>query len=183
MRRHRHNQLGNAEELQRIFLFFLIGFFLGAVFYYIFQHSFETLKKQLEENLTLWSQEESSSLTLFAKSLWQHGKYLLLLGIFSIGTLKKVYLKMFTCYTGLRNGFLLMFFLYAKGAFGILVYLISLIPHGVLLAPLYLYLFSVANENRQDKRHVTRWICVILVFITACGLEVKVNLPLMEALL
>ena len=70
MRRHRHNQLGNAEELQRIFLFFLIGFFLGAVFYYIFQQSFEELKKQLEDNLTLWSQEESSSLTLFAKSLW-----------------------------------------------------------------------------------------------------------------
>ena len=39
MRRHRHSQLGNSEYLQKIILFFLIGFFVGAVFYYFFQHS------------------------------------------------------------------------------------------------------------------------------------------------
>lgn len=183
MRRHRHNQLGNKEEIQKILLFFLIGFFIGAVLYYIFQNSFVSLKKQLEDNLVLWSQDGESSLSLFGKSLWQHGKYLLLLGVFAIGPLAKVYQKAFTWYTGLRNGFLLMFFLYAKGAVGMLFYIISFIPHGLLLVPLYLYLFSVTNENRQDKHKVSRWICVILIFITACGLEVKVNLPLMETFL
>lgn len=183
MRRHRYNQLREAEELQKTLLFFLVGFFLGAVFYYIFQQSFESLKKQLEDNLVIWSQEENSSMALFVKCLWQHGKYLLLFGIFSLGTLKNVYQKLFSWYTGLRNGFLFMFFLFAKGVFGILVYLVSFFPQGLLFVPLYLYLFSVVNENRQDKRHVTRWICVILVFITACGLEVKINLPLMEMIL
>ncbi len=46
MRRHRHSQLGNSEYLQKIVLFFLIGFFIGAVFYYFFQHSFEGIRKQ-----------------------------------------------------------------------------------------------------------------------------------------
>lgn len=183
MRRHRHSQLGNTEYLQKILLFFLIGFFVGAVFYYFFQHSFEGIRKQLEENLTLWSQEGESTSSLFVRSLWQHGKYLLLFGIFSLGVLKKAYQKIFVWYTGLRNGFLLMFFFYAKGAFGLVIYFISFIPHGLLFVPLYLYLFRMVNENRQDKHQVTRWFGIIFVFITACILEVKANLPIMEALL
>lgn len=183
MRRHRQSQLGNTEYLQKILLFFLIGFFIGAVLYYIFQHSFADLSKQMEYNLTLWTKEGESSWKLMFSSLWQHGKYLLLFAIFSAGPLKKLYQKLFTCYTGLRNGFLLMFFLCAKGAFGLLIYPVSLIPHILLFAPLYLYSFSAVNENRQDKRRITKWVMVILVFIVACVLEVKVNLPIMEAVL
>lgn len=183
MRRHRQSQLGNTEYLQKILLVFLIGFFIGAVFYYIFQHSFTDLSKQLEYNITLWTHEGDSSWKLLMSSLWQHGKYLLLFAIFSIGPLKKAYQKIFVWYTGLRSGFLLMFFLCAKGAFGLLLYPLSLIPHGLFLVPLYLYSFSTVNENRQDKGQITKWIIVILVYIAACVLEVKVNLPMMEALL
>lgn len=183
MRRHRHSQLGNSEYLQKIILFFLIGFFVGAVFYYFFQHSFEGIRKQLEDNLALWSQEGKDGSSMFVKSFWQHGKYLLLFGVFSLSVLKGVYPKVFVCYTGLRNGFLLLFFLYAKGAFGFVIYFVSLFPQALLFVPLYLSLFRIVKENRQDKHKLTRWFGIAFVFIAACLLEVKVNLPLMEALL
>ena len=98
MRRHRHSQLGNSEYLQKIVLFFLIGFFIGAVFYYFFQHSFEGIRKQLEDNLALWSQEGKDGSSMFVKSFWQHGKYLLLFGVFSLSVLKEVYPKVFVWY-------------------------------------------------------------------------------------
>lgn len=118
MRRHRHGQLGNSEYLQKILLFFLIGFFVGAVFYYFFQHSFEGIRKQLEDNLTIWSQEGMDTSSVLVKSFWQHGKYLLLFGVFSLSVLKAAYPKVFVWYTGLRNGFLFLFFSMRKGHLG-----------------------------------------------------------------
>lgn len=178
MRNHRHYQLGNAECFKRILLFFLIGFFIGGIFYYLFQASFENL----EQNLTIWSRTEQTVIPLL-RSFWQHGKYLLLLWVFSMNSLSWLYQKGFTIYTGIRNGFLLMFFIYSKGIFGIIIYLISLLPHGILFMLLYLYLFLLQSQNRQSKQRATRWILVLLVFITACVLEVKINLVWMEAIL
>lgn len=183
MRRHRYGQSGKKEELQKIFLLYLIGFFIGAVMYYIFQQSFQELRKQLEDNLMFWSQRGENTMALLGKSIWQHGKYLFLFLVFMIGPLVNLYQNIFSWYTGVRNGFLLMFFLYARGGMGIVFYVFSLIPHVFLLVPLYLHLFLNKKENRQEKHKLLRWSCVILVFITACILEVKANLPLMEKFL
>ena len=183
MRRHRHRQLGNTEYLQKIILFFLIGFFIGGSFYYIFQSSFNNICQRLEENLNIWTKDKASTVILIGKNLWQHGKYFLLFFIFAIGPLANIYQKAFSIYTGIRNGFLLMFFLFAKGAFGLVVYFVSFFPQGLLFVPLYLYLFGDTNKSKQGRRQVIQWILILLVFVTACVLEVKVNLPIMKSVL
>lgn len=182
-RRKHHNRLGNTEFLQRIILYFLIGFFCGAVFYYSFQNSFGGMQDQLEKNVSTWSVGRNSFLALFGKSLWNHGKYFILLWILSVSKISGGYQKLFTIYTGVRNGFLMLFFLFAKNLYGIVLYLASLFPHVLLLAPLYLFSFSVIQGKKQPRHKAFFGVAVLLVFGTACFLEVKCNLPLMEILL
>lgn len=182
-RRKHHNRLGNTEFLQRIILYFLIGFFCGAVFYYLFQNSFEGVKEQLEANVRKWSVADATLLSLLWQSIWSHGKYFVLLWILSVSRISGGYQKVFTLYTGIRNGFLILFFLYARGAYGILVYLASLFPHTLLFVPLYLFSFAVIQEKRQIKHKVMFGTALFLVFFTACLVEVKGNLPIMEAVL
>lgn len=74
-------------------------------------------------------------------------------------------------------------FLYAKSAFGIIVYFASLIPQVFLLAPLYLFLFYATTENRQPKLGKITIVLMIFTFLTACLIEVKWNLPLMKKIL
>lgn len=83
-RRKHHIRLGNTEFLQRIILYFLIGFFCGAVFYYLFQNSFGGVKEQLEANVQKWSVSDATMLSLLWQSLWSHGKYFVLLWILSV---------------------------------------------------------------------------------------------------
>ena len=182
-RRRRHNRLGNTEFLQRIVLYFLIGFFCGAVFYYSFQNSFGGMQSQLEKNVSAWSPDKSPFYILFGKSLWNHGKYFLLLWLLSVSRIRGGYQKIFTIYTGVRNGFLMLFFLFAKNLYGLVLYLASLFPHILLLAPLYLFSFSVIQEKKQPRHKSLFVIGLLLVFGTACFLEVKCNLPLMGMLL
>ena len=182
-RRKHHNRLGNTEFLQRVILYFLIGFFCGAVFYYSFQNSFGGMQTQLEKNVSTWSVGKSSFLIHFGKSLWNHGKYFLLLWILSASRISGGYQKVFTIYTGVRNGFLMLFFLFDKNLYGLVLYLASLFPHILLLAPLYLFSFSVIQEKKQPRHKSLFVIGLLLVFGTACFLEVKCNLPLMEMLL
>lgn len=182
-RRKYHNRFGNTEFMQRTILYFLIGFFCGAVFYYMFQNSFSSVKAQLESNIQRWSVAESSVIALLWQSAWSHGKYFVLLWIFSVSRISSGYQKAFTLYTGIRNGFLILFFLYARGAFGIVIYLASLFPHTLIFAPLYLFSFIVIQEKRQVKHKGMFVVVLILAFCAACLLEVKCNFPIMEALL
>lgn len=182
-RRKYHNRLGNTEFLQRIILYFLIGFFCGAIFYYMFQNSFGEVKEQLEANVQKWSVADSTLLSLLWQSVWSHGKYFVLLWILSVSRISSGYQKVFTIYTGIRNGFLILFFLYARGAYGLLVYLASLFPHTLIFAPLYLFSFAVIQEKRQVKHKGLFVAALFLVFCAACLVEVKCNLPIMEAVL
>lgn len=182
-RRKYHNRLGNTDFLQRMVLYFLIGFFCGAVFYYSFQNSFGGIQEQLERNITQWSVDGAPFFALFGKSLWNHGKYFVLLWILSVSRLSGGYQKLFTIYTGIRNGFLLLFFLFSKNLYGLILYLASLFPHLLLLAPLYLFSFSVIQEKRQVRHKGIFALLLLLVFGTACFLEVKCNLPLMGKIL
>ena len=124
-----------------------------------------------------------SFLILFGKSLWNHGKYFVLLWILAVSRISEGYQKVFTLYTGVRNGFLMLFFLFAKNLYGLVLYLASLFPHILLLAPLYLFSFSVI-QAKQPPRHQSLFVIgLLLAFGTACFLEVKCNLPLMGMLL
>lgn len=178
-----HSRLLNREFLQKIILCFLIGFLCGAVFYYCFQNSFrEILQATLENNTKTWT-KETAFFPEWIRSLWNHGKYFALMWLLAVSPAGPVSQKIFVVYTGIRNGFLFVFFLYAKSAFGIIVYFASLIPQVFLLAPLYLFLFYVTTENRQPKLGKITIVLMIFTFLTACLIEVKWNLPLMKKIL
>lgn len=179
-RRKYMNRLGNTDFLQRIILYFLIGFFCGAVFYYSFQNSFAGMQKQLERNLTQWSAQGLPFLSLFGKSVWNHGKYFVLMWILSASKISRSYQKFFTLYTGVRNGFLMLFFLFTRNIYGMVLYIASLFPHVLLLVPLYIFSFIVIHEKRQVRHKGVFVVFLLLVFGAACFLEVKCNLPLME---
>lgn len=171
------------RNLQKITLLFLIGFFFGAIFYYLFHNSFEELMIQMESSLSGWSQGGHSFGYIFLQSLWNHGKYFVLLWLLSVSRISKIYQRVFAIYTGIRNGFLLLFFVFGKGGWGIFLYLISLFPHCLLLVPLYLFSFSWINEKRYHRHRTSVYLLIVLLFFAACFLECKCNLPIMEAVL
>lgn len=171
------------RSLQKIALLFLIGFFFGAVFYYFFQNSFADLMSRMEDGLSGWSRGEYSFRYELLQSVWNHGKYFALLWLLSVSRIAKVYQRVFTLYTGMRNGFLVLFFIYGRGLRGILLYFASLFPHCLILIPLYLFSFSWINGNRQRRHRVPIYILIIFLFFSACLLECKCNLPIMEAVL
>lgn len=184
-KQHRMNysRLGSREFLQKIFLCFLIGFFFGALFYYFFQNSFnESLQAVLNYNRKTWDKEVSFVAKWF-RCLWNHGKYLGLLWILSVSPIGVVSQRIFVVYTGIRNGFLFVFFLYAKSVFGVVLYLASLFPQVLLFVPIYLTLFYETTQNRQLKHGKIRIVFMILAFLTACLVEVKWNYPLMKKIL
>ena len=169
--------------LQRIILLFFIGFFIGALFYYMFQKSFVDLMEQMTVNMKSWSLKNSLWYE-YIKILWNHGKFFLLLWLLSVN--KKVcywFQSIFTLYTGLRNGFLLLFFIFFKGMGGVALYFASLFPHCLILTPLYLFSFYLINENRQREYKVGVLVVLFFLFLVACFIEMKCNLPMMERLL
>lgn len=176
-------QSEKIRSLQKIALLFLIGFFFGAIFYYFFQNSFGELMNRTEDSLAGWSRGEYSFAYEYLQSVWNHGKYFALLWLLSVSRIAKLYQRLFTIYTGIRNGFLVLFFVFGKGSRGILLYLASLFPHCLVLLPLYLFSFSWINESRHQKHRIPVYFLLTLVFLTACLLECKCNLPIMEAVL
>ena len=106
-----HSRLLNREFLQKIILCFLIGFLCGAVFYYCFQNSFrEILQATLENNTKTWT-KETAFFPEWIRSLWNHGKYFALMWLLAVSPAGPVSQKIFVVYTGIRNGFLFVFFL------------------------------------------------------------------------
>lgn len=134
--------------------------------------------------MAVWGGGKYSFWYEYLQSLWSHGKYFSMLWILSVNhRAERVYQNGFTVYTGLRSGFLLLFFLMGKGGRGILCYLASLFPHGILLAPLYLFSFLWQTEGGRKERRGMVYVGIAAVFLIACLLEVKVNLPLMGKVL
>jgi hypothetical protein len=181
--RERQSRLKKMGNLQKVILYFFIGFFFGALFYYFFRKSFTEIFKELENNTALWKEQQSSFFTVFVHSLWNHGKYFALFWIFSLNiTARNLYQIFFTVSTGVRNGFLLLFFLIGKGVKGILLYAASLFPHVLLLLPLYLFCFSWRKGKHRREHAAFIYAAILAVFLLACLLEVKGNLPLMAKL-
>ncbi len=178
------NRRGMKGFIQKIILFFLVGFFVGALFYYFFQNSFLGLSEQMEQNSRLWVLESHKKSYQFFYVLWNHGKYFLLLWILSVN--RKVcqwYQNIITVYAGIRHGFLVLFFVLSKGAKGILFYFASLFPQAFLFVPVYLFSFLWINESRQREHGKAVVGILFLLFTAACLLESNVNLVIMSRLL
>lgn len=171
---------GVVGFFKKISLFFLIGFFLGALFYTVFQNSFSGLTAGFQEIADNWSGEDGGFVGNLISVLWRHGRYFGLLWLLSVSRIRLGYQIGFTLYTGVRNGFLLMFFLYARGMRGVLLYFFSLLPHCLILAPLYLFCFVWINESRPIRHKVSVTAAVIFLFLLACVMESRWNLPLMR---
>lgn len=170
--------------MQQTALLFLIGFFVGAVFYTLFQNSFSDLMERLEGNMSVWQGRKYHFLYEFLQSLWTHGKYFALLWILSVNVRAgRIYQQSFVIYTGICNGFLLLFFLMGRGGSGWLLYLASLFPHCLLLVPLYLFCILWLNGTGKKEYRGIVYVAIIATFLLACLLEVKVNLPLMGKIL
>ena len=172
-----------TEFWQKAILRFLLGFLMGALFYYMFQQSFSGLFQQMEKNMASWETQNHTFLSGLARSIWNHGKYFGLFWVFTRNKrIYKLYEILFTLYTGFRNGFLLLFFLMERGMRGILLYLASMFPHILLLAPLYLFCFFWMGGNRKKEGNLPIYLSMIAVLFAACVLEVRCNLPIMEKL-
>ncbi len=177
------NRRGKNPFFQNIMILFLVGFFIGAIFYYLFQNSFAELFQSMENSFVQWKTQETVSWWDFLAIMWNHGKYFGLMWILSGSKVSHWFERIFTIYTGLRNGFLMMFFLFSRGFMGIVLYFVSLMPQGVLFAPLYLFSFLYIREKRQVKRQTTIYIVLALTFLTACLFEFKFNCSWMKSLL
>lgn len=182
--KNKKNRTENSNFCKSIVLLFLVGFFLGAAFYYLFQNSFSGLITSFEKQLSSWPGDESSLFCKMVQAVWNHGRFFALFWLLSVTVIHKFYQSVFLLYTGFRNGFLIVFFIFMKGPFGILLYLASLFPHALLLIPLYLFSFAWVKEKGYHRQH--KWLVTVLLVITffaACFLEAKCNYPLMEKLL
>lgn len=177
---HETGRIGKNNFFQQIVLFFLIGFFIGAAFYYLFQNSFAGLIRPLEIQLSAWPENNYPFSYKMVQAVWNHGRFFLLFWLLSVTKIHNFYQSAFILYTGFRNGFLALFFILGKGAVGILWYLSSLFPHALVFVPLYLFSFAWVKE-RGHKREHRRFVYIILVcsFFAACFLEAKYNLWLM----
>lgn len=180
--RNRHNRQEYTDNRQKIILGFLVGFFVGAVLYYLFQKSFITLKSQLENNVLQWENKEPFR-DIFLRTLWFHGKYYILFWVMAVGRWKRVYQNLFIAYTGFRNGFFMMFLFFTYGIKGFAIVFVSNFPQCMLFVPLYWYSMFLINQKRQSKHRISTVVVLILVFTAACFIEVKANLPIMAMLL
>lgn len=184
MLHHEGNRRGSTGFIQKISLIFLVGFFVGALFYYFFQNSFLGLSEQMEKNSSQWLLDSHGSWYPFFYVLWNNGKYFLMFWILSVN--KKVcqwYQNIITVYTGIRHGFLVLFFVLSRGAKGILIYLASLFPQALLLVPVYIFSFMWINESRQREHGKAVVAILFLLFVAACLLESNVNLVIMSKIL
>lgn len=160
-------------------LFFLAGFFSGGILYYLCQEPAGEALAALEENMVLWAAEEKEFFQVFLFILWERMKVFAVLWLAGYTKIYKAYIGAFLIYTGIQSGFLLTFFIMVRGSRGILYWLASGFPHLLLLAPLYVYSFYRFYERKREKQ-MPAILFIVICFITACFLEAKFNVPLIQ---
>lgn len=172
---------GQGSFLQRLVLCFLVGFFLGVLFYYFFRQSFSSLTAHFMENVTQWKNDTGTSWLNYVRVLWNHGKYFLFVWIFAVNpVVENAYQLLFAAYTGIRNGFLLLFFIMSRGMRGLFLYGVSMFPQVFLFLPLYLFFFAWIQNDRHRRKQLWVPVLIVLLFFLACFLELRCNLPLMK---
>ncbi len=163
------------RAVQRIVFFFLIGFFFGGIFYFIFCDYFS--------GLSVETYSSGFSVSLLISSICHHGKYYALLWLLSTSRFAYIYPTVFTVYTGVRNGFLMLYFMCASGFYGLALYFVSLFPHAFLFVPLYIYSFYLIRKEKAPRHRVLIILLLICMYGAGCYMETRVNLPLMSCML
>ncbi|MDY2921269.1 MAG: hypothetical protein SOT18_00340 [Eubacterium sp.] len=160
-----------------------LSFLAGALFYLFFRQSFGDVYDEIVSSMAKWQQQKGIFSELY-HSLWNHGKFFVILWIFSVNrTVVHWYIRLFLGYTGIRNGFLFLFFVMNRGWMGVLCYLASLFPHCILFSLIYLYSFALIERKRQQKHKMLLFVAMLSAFVAACLTEVYFNLPIMQKLL
>lgn len=132
-----------SEDVLKNMILCAAGMACACLFANLFKNSIfgaaaDTLKK-LTENL---SQKGLSGAEVTLYSFTANSKYVLLLFFFSFTNVWKLYSRCFVFYIGFLQGILLSCCLFLKGFSGIFFYLALLVPHSLLLAPVYLFLLQ-----------------------------------------
>ena len=95
-----------------------LSFLAGAMFYLFFRQSFRDVYNEIGSSMTKWQQEKGIMAELY-HSLWNHGKFFVILWILSVNrTAVRWYIRLFLGFTGIRNGFLFLFFVMNRGWMG-----------------------------------------------------------------
>lgn len=165
-----------------VLLLFLAGFFIGGILYTLCMEPAADQLDIMGERAILWAESEVSFWIVFLHVIWERGKVLALLWLAGGTKLYKGYIRLFLIYVGMQIGFMLLYFLNFQGVRGLLLWFGMMIPHELLLVPIYLYSFFGICEKRHE-RSVMAVSLILLCLLAACVLETAGNIPLMQWLL
>lgn len=169
------------SRIKEIILLFLLGFFFGGILYFLFQQSFRQELLQFETGLSLWGAKDSAFLGDFLYALYGHGKMLLLFWVLTLTPICFLYVKVFLVCHGFRYGFMLSFFVSSGGISGMLKFLQTIFPHGILFAAMYLFLFGKLFHGKIKEKQVTFIVFSAILLLLGCFLESYINIPLMQS--
>ncbi len=160
-------------------LLFLLGFFFGTLFYWIFRNSFY---QELREINQLAVTAQSPSWKAFLFIAWEQTKTYGLLWVLSSTPLKIPYIVWIILYKGFTNAFIFSFFIMEYGWYGIRLIVCYELPHGPVFLLIYLLTFAKIEKENHNKR---LWLILVSLYVAlmlACFLEIHFNIPWMKAL-
>ncbi len=175
------NMLKSQSKIKQLILLFVLGFFFGAVFYYLFQKSYMDTLQQMDAGAANWASKDTSFIRLFLYSLYEHGKYFILLWLLSVTKLAVPGIVVFTVYRGFGLGFLFSFFMNLHGAKGFMFFFGSLFPHMLLFLPMYIFFFAFIHRGKKEKQNLV-FLMLTAALVMACFMEVYFNIPMMKNL-
>lgn len=160
-------------------LFFLAGFFLGGILYYMCQEPMKQLLETMKQDMALWASEEQNFLQAYLFVIWERGKVLFIVWLAGFTKIYKAFCGAFLSFCGMQTGFLLLFFFSLYGTKGVLLWLSSGVPQLFVYIPLYLFSFYRIFERRREK-NMPSLLFVFVFFLFGCFLEAKFNVPLVK---
>lgn len=169
------------SKIKELILLFLLGFFLGGIIFFLFQKSYIDILHQMDLGVANWAEKETPFIRLLIYTIYEQGKYFVLLWLLSATYIAVPYMIVFVVYKGFGYGFLFSFFISIHGVKGIMFSLGSLFPQALLLIPMYLFLFQFVYRGKKEKRMLVLFL-LSGVLIMACFLEAYFNIPLMRSL-
>lgn len=123
------------SRIKRMILLFLLGFFFGTLFYWIFRNSFY---QELREINQLAVTAQSPSWKAFLFIAWEQTKTYGLLWVLSSTPLKIPYIVWIILYKGFTNAFIFSFFIMEYGWYGIRLWLILVSLYVALMLACFL---------------------------------------------
>lgn len=163
-------------------LLFFAGFFIGGILYTLCKDVASGQFDLMGERTVLWAESQVLFFDNLLHVFWERGKKLGLLWLAGGTKYYRGYIRVFLMYVGLQLGFMLLFFLKFRRVGGLLLWLGMMMPHALLLVPLYLYCFYRICEKRQDHS-VAAIFLILICFFFSCLLETAGNIPMMQWLI